>query len=147
MPHLFATFFVIALLGASDDASADRRFTLVEPRDSASEAMIVGEMRAFYRDLDRQNWPALLDHFLPAKVTARWAPPTADRTWAELAAPATRAADDSEGCDLRIAVAIVGDWARVRVRRCAVAVDEAWLLHVSGHWKIVHLVLARAPAV
>jgi hypothetical protein len=146
MPHLFATFLVIALLGASDHASADRRSTLVETRDSASEAMIVGEMRAFYRDLDRQNWPALLDHFLPAKVTARWVPPITNRMWAELATPAISVADDSQRCELRMSVAIVGDWARVRVRRCALSVDEAWLLHVSGHWKIVHLVLADAPA-
>jgi hypothetical protein len=106
-------------------------------------------MRAFYRDLDDRNWTALVTHFLPAKVTARWVPPVASSAWAHLEAPPP-APDGGAGasgrCAPRAAVAIVGAWARVRVRRCAAPVDEAWLLRVSGRWKIVHLVLAAPPA-
>jgi hypothetical protein len=112
------------------------------PSDSAAAAAIRDEVNAFYRDLDARRWSPLLDHFLPAKVTARWAPPTDDPTWSDLAAP--RPASESERCASRTAVAIVGDWARVRARRCAAGVDELWLLRVSGRWKIVHLALANS---
>jgi hypothetical protein len=111
------------------------------PSDSAAVTVIRDEVNAFYRDLDARRWSPLLDHFLPAKVTARWAPPTDDSTWSTLAAPPP--ARESERCAPRTTVAVVGDWARVRARRCAAGVDELWLLRVSGRWKIVHLALAN----
>jgi hypothetical protein len=117
------------------------------PARSAAEAMVLDEMRAFYRDLGDHNWPSLLDHFLPAKVAARWAPPTADRAWADLAAPASETVAGASGhCAPPAAVVIVGNWARVLVRRGVAGVDEAWLLHMGSHWKIVHLVLSPSIA-
>ena len=148
MPCFLAAACAIgALLAAHSPAPATRHATHHVPPDSAAEAMVLDEMRAFYRDLDARSWTPLLDHFLPAKVTARWTPPTAELAWSGLAAPAPDGAAEMSGrCALRAAVAIVGDWARVRVRRCAAGVDEAWLLRVSGQWKIVHLALASPPA-
>src|SRR3954467_7912853 len=43
--------------------------------DSRSEAAIRGEALAFYRDLAARDTPALLNHFWPAKIAARWEPP------------------------------------------------------------------------
>lgn len=118
---------------------------LAGPEDSAATAAVAAEVRAFYLDLDAQNWAPLLNRFIPAKVTARWAAPTTNVTWTRLAAPDAVAREAAGPCEPRAAVAVVGDWARVRVRRCAAPPDEAWLLRVSGRWKIVHLELATPP--
>jgi len=137
---------LVALLAASDTAPATGHSSLATPRDSIARAAILDEMRAFYRDLDDRNWNAMLSHFIPAKVTARWTPPADSSEWARLDVPPPAAADGPASvagrCELRASVAIVGDWARVRARRCAAPPDEAWLLRVSGRWKIVHLILA-----
>ncbi|HJU88100.1 MAG TPA: hypothetical protein VJ672_01825 [Gemmatimonadaceae bacterium] len=112
--------------------------------DSATaHGAIAAEVEAFYRDFADGRWSAMLDHFLPAKVTARWAPPAQNESWARLTAPAVH----TPPCTPRLAIAVVGDWARVLTRRCS-AIDEAWLLRVSGRWKIVHLELSvRGAAV
>ena len=145
---LSAAYAVVALLTAGAPA-APARLTDRTPSPDSAEAMIRDEMRAFYRDLDGSNWNALVTHFLPSKVTARWAPPVASGAWTRLEVPpptAGGAAGASGRCAPRVAVAVVDRWARVLVRRCAAPVDEAWLLRVSGHWKIVHLDLAAPPA-
>jgi hypothetical protein len=111
-----------------------------EPRRDTAHEEIATEMRAFYADLDGARWSAMLDHFLPAKVTARWSPPEESMAWTRLLAPPATAGS-SGGCGPRLAVAVVGEWARVLARRCGGAVDEAWMLRVGGRWKIVHLVL------
>jgi hypothetical protein len=118
-----------------------------QPRVDGAEAEIAREMLAFYGDLEGGRWSAMLDHFLPAKVTARWAPPEGSVAWARLSAPAAAGAGAGAGagssgrCAPRLSMAVVGDWARVLARRCGAGVDEAWLLRVSGRWKIVRLVL------
>ena len=146
---LFMTYAVAALLSAGEPATPTGHAPLTAPLDSSAEAAVIDEIRAFYRDLDGGNWAALLTHFLPAKVTARWAPPTASDAWANLSVPpptSDGAASTSDRCAPRTAVTIVGAWARVRVRRCDTPIDEAWLLHVSDRWKIVHLVLGTPTA-
>jgi hypothetical protein len=148
---LFLAYTLVALLTAGDPEPAARRACLTAQRDSVAEAAILDEMRAFYRDLDDRNWNAMLSHFIPAKVAARWAPPADSSAWVRLEAPPLPAAESAESaavrCEPRASVAVVGDWARVRARRCAAPADEAWLLRVSGNWKIVHLVLAPPPDV
>ena len=134
---------------------------------------------AFFRRVDGR-WSvtplfvALVDHFWPAKITARWEPPVGDRAWRHAAesasapaASAPRGGARSGDCAHSILVSdgprsvdvrVVGDWARVLVTRCAapsIALDsgasptrrpdELWLLRVSARWKIVHLESA-APA-
>lgn len=137
---------LVALLAAGGNAApAAGNVSPATPRDSIAQAAILDEMRAFYRDLDDRNWNAMLSHFIPAKVTARWTPPADSSAWARLDVPPPAAEGKASGagrCALRASVAIVGDWARVRARRCAAPPDEAWLLRVSGRWKIVHLILA-----
>ena len=113
--------------------------------DSAAAASIVAieaEMRAYYRDLHDRDWSSIVTHFYPAKVTARFAVPDAAPEWIALAAPAPepRAASDAhEYCAPRTAIVIVGNWARVRARRCSGELDEAWFYVMSGKWKIIHL--------
>jgi hypothetical protein len=114
----------------------------VTAADSAASAMILDELRAYYRDLHDRNWSSIVTHFYPAKVTARFAVPDHDRSWRALAAPPTErpGSPDSHGyCVPDMAIAVVGQWARVRARRCTGELDEAWLYSMSGRWKIIHL--------
>jgi hypothetical protein len=102
-------------------------------RAAADRAAVAAEVAAFYRDLRTRQWAALLDHFWPAKITARWEPPLADRAWQRapedarapakgsraptrpcLAAAANDAPDVTPSADVRV----VGAWARVLVTRC-----------------------------
>lgn len=142
-------------------------------RASADRNAVVAEVRAFYGDVHAKRWADVLDHFLPAKVTARWAPPVMSAVWtspetAVVAADPTRPASRGARCggagsdaERALMVAVVGAWARVVVPRCAGggadgsahrsdatsgARDELWLLRVSGRWKIVHLELGAAGA-
>jgi hypothetical protein len=111
--------------------------------DIAAVAMISEELRAFYRDLHDRNWTSIITHFYPAKVTARFAVPDTDPVWAALAAPPAEPHEspDAHGyCMPRSAMAIVGNWARVRTRRCTGELDEAWFYVMSGRWKMIHLV-------
>ena len=120
--------------------------------DSAAAASIVAigaEMRAYYRDLHDRNWSSIVTHFYPAKVTARFAVPDTKPEWKALAAPAAepRAESDArEYCAPRVAIAIVGNWARVRARRCTGELDEAWFYVMSGKWRIIHLESGQALA-
>jgi hypothetical protein len=130
----------------------------VASSDPASEAAgeeIRGEVRAFYRDLKARDWATVLIHFWPAKITARWEPPTESGSWnhgstdapsdargsgSTSERPAYACARDSAR-ELRPDVRIEGRWARVMVTHCATNADELWLLDVNGRWKIVRLVL------
>jgi hypothetical protein len=111
--------------------------------DTAASVAIREELRAYYRDLHDRNWTSIVTHFYPAKVTARFAVPDDDRAWNALAAPPTDPHDspDFHGyCVPKMAVTVVGHWARVRARRCTGELDEAWFYSMSGRWKIIHLV-------
>jgi hypothetical protein len=118
--------------------------------DGKADLAIRAEARAFYRDLASRDTPALLNHFWPAKIAARWEPP--------FDAPVQRAppvlstgvvSGDAQGCspaDGAVALAdlrIERPWARAMVPRCAEGNDELWFLEFDGTWKIVRLVLAR----
>jgi hypothetical protein len=124
-----------------------------QPPDPKAAEAIRGEVRAFYRDLALQDWPTLLTHFWPAKITARWEPPFPSR---EKSLPTLSAAAIggglpavAEGCargDAAVArseIGIAGRWARLSVARCPGSPDELWLLDVNGSWKIVRLVLGN----
>ena len=99
-------------------------------------------MRAYYRDLHDRDWSAIVTHFYPAKVTARFAVPDTDarveRARGAGGRPAPRP-HAREFCAPRVAIAIVGNWARLRARRCTGELDEAWFYVMSGTWKIIHL--------
>jgi hypothetical protein len=134
---------VAALLTTGNRPLAPRAELHPSRGDSAAVAMISEELRAFYRDLHDKNWTSIITHFYPAKVTARFAVPDTDPTWAAAAAPAAEPHEtpDSRGyCVPRSTIAIVGNWARVRTRRCTGELDEAWFYVMSGRWKMIHLV-------
>lgn len=151
---LSAACTVFALLTAGGPAGALPHLSRVAPSDSAT-IMILEELRAAYRDIDDKNWTDLITHFLPAKVTARFSPPTSSIAWSSLESPTPipssgpeRAATEaSYDCAPHAAIAVVGSWARVLARRCDGPVFEAWFYFLSGHWKIVHLVGAEPPAI
>ena len=125
--------------------------------DSAARALVVAEVHAFYRDLHAARWAAVLDHFWPAKITARWSPPAAAPAWAltdertDVARSRASGSGRSQPCDgasdssREVAVSIVGEWAHATAAcwadgaHDAPAVDDFWLLRVGTRWKIVHL--------
>jgi len=112
------------------------------PHDSAATALILEELRGYYRDLHDRNWTSIVTHFYPAKVTARFAVPDRDPVWIALDEPSVDAheASDARGnCLPSATVAVVGQWARVRARRCTGELDEAWFYSMSGRLKIIHL--------
>jgi hypothetical protein len=134
--------------------SCDRRATPKVPVDRKAEEAIRAEARAFYRDLASQDAPALLNHFWPAKIAARWEPPfesPAPRGPPLLSTaifPPGRSASP-QGCaaaDAALALAdlrIERPWARAMVPRCPEGSDELWFLEFDGSWKIVRLTLGR----
>jgi len=141
-----------ALLLLAAAVSCGRSGPSKVPVDRKAEEAIRAEARAFYRDLAARDTPALLDHFWPAKVAARWEPPFESRPEPHPAMVAAaivgtaRGAPACAGPDAAVARAglrIEGAWARAIVPRCPDGDDELWLLDFQGHWKIVRLVLVR----
>jgi hypothetical protein len=122
------------------------------PVDRKADEAIRAEARAFYRDLAAQDTPALLNHFWPAKIAARWEPPfepSAPATVALVSPAIIGSARGARACtpgDSAVASAkltIEGTWARAAVPRCTEGEDELWLLQFEGRWKIVRLTLAK----
>ena len=120
--------------------------------DPQAEAAIRAEARGFYRDLSVRDTPALLDHFWPAKLAARWEPPFEPAPAGKpalVSAAIIGTARGARACappDAAVASAdltIQGTWARAIVSRCPEGDDELWLLRFEGRWKIVRLTLAR----
>src|SRR5438105_855165 len=128
--------------------------------DGIQREAILAEVSAFYRDLRARQWAALLDHFWPAKITARWEPPVADPAWQDSPRPGSAPAegastcacpiDDGSGTPASTEIHVVEAWARMLVSRCRTQaagpnereehrLEELWLLHLNGRWKIVHL--------
>jgi hypothetical protein len=128
--------------------------------DGSEHGAIVAEVSAFYRDLRAQQWAAVLDHFWPAKITARWEPPLGDAAWEDSPQAASTSKEDASACACHVddatgapastEIHVVAAWARVVVSPCrTLSIDsrateeekgqELWLLSVSGRWKIVHL--------
>ena len=114
------------------------------PGDTA-RVQIAMVVRAFERDLGRKDWNAVLGHFWPAKVTARWEPPTQSSEWLATSPPQERGVGSGAGsavepCGERgYTINVVGRWARVLLPSCAAQPGELWLLEVGGRWRIVRL--------
>lgn len=138
----------LALLGQPvSRAPLPRPPDVATESDSVSIAEILGELHAFYRDLDDDNPTSLVTHFYPAKVTARFAAPVRDPRWLALVIPVAEPEADPgarKRCVPRAMVVLVGNWGRVRARRCAGAIDELWFYRMSNRWKIIHLVFGAA---
>jgi hypothetical protein len=127
--------------------------------DRLEREAIHAEVSAFYRDLRAQQWAALLDHFWPAKIAARWEPPVADPAWQDSPRAGSAPAEDASACECPIddgsgapastEIHVVAAWARMLLTPCGTqaagpepreehGVEELWLLHVNDRWKIVH---------
>ena len=135
-------FALATLHRASPRAPDPEARTHRSAADSAASIQIHEELRGYYRDLHDRNWTSMVTHFYPAKVTARFAVPDRDSAWIALQVPPleSREAPDAHGyCVPRAAIAIVGNWARVRARRCTGEADELWFYSMSGRWRIIHL--------
>jgi hypothetical protein len=134
----------LAAVSAAGDSGAHPRH--LAPRidsDSTAIMAVASELRSYYRDLHDRNWPSIVTHFYPAKVTARYAVPDDSTAWRALAAPPAepRAVPDAHGyCAPASNIVVIGHWARVRARRCSGELDEAWFYSMSGRWKMIHLV-------
>jgi hypothetical protein len=158
-----------ALLALSEacvaQAGALARSECARSGDSIQREAILAEVSAFYRDLHARQWGALLDHFWPAKITARWEPPVADPAWQDSARPGSALAEDASACVCPIddgngtpastEIHVVTAWARMLVSPCRTqatgpkareehGLEELWLLHVNDRWKIVHLASVRS---
>jgi hypothetical protein len=130
--------------------SCDRTAPSKVPVDRKAEEAIRAEARAFYRDLVSQDTPALLNHFWPAKIAARWEPPfeSPGPRGPPLLSTAIfpRAVQVCAAAEAAVALAdlrIEHPWARAMVPRCPEGNDELWFLEFDGSWKIVRLALAR----
>ena len=136
-----ALVVLAAALAVSTTATAQQ--TLVQP-DSA-RAGIHSTLRAFYFNLDHQDWEALTADILAAKVVAHRPAPEG-----LLAAPLSQSADPPPACSRTTplvegaAITLEGDWAEVSVPRCAGA-DEFRLIHFEARWRIVYIELFQGP--
>jgi hypothetical protein len=146
---------VMIALSSAQRSSLAQGDELSSTASAATREAIRSEVGAFYHDLEAKDWVALLTHFWPAKITARWEPPEGSAGWRTPAANTIRATNGSGGASwhsgddcaparplvMRSDVRVEGRWARVLVARCAEKDAELWLLDVNGRWKIVRLVL------
>ena len=126
--------------------------------DSA-RAEIRAVLRAFYLNLESQNWDALAAYVLSPKLLERRGAPgdlqavardrTRSRAWSHPAAKPmacpSNASSIADAADIRLD----GDWADVSAPRCSGAtsgVDALGLLHFEGRWRFIYTDLFQGPA-
>ena len=156
MPMCRALFTLIAVL-ITPTVTATAQQSAAQPDSVRAE--IRASLRAFYFNLDHDDWATLTAAILPAKVVAnRTAPETfvtattsAGRTAESSSAPAYPAACSSKATALidQATITLDGDWAKVSVPRCttaSVGADEFRLIHFDGRWRFVYIHLFQAPA-
>jgi hypothetical protein len=113
----------------------------------STRAAIQQTLRAFYFNLEHQDWEALTADILPAKVVAHRSAPEA----LVLAAPGLAGSGACAPPALpMIEEAIIildGDWAEVSVPRCTEArrADQFRLIRFERRWRFVSIELAREP--
>ena len=113
--------------------------------DEPARTRVQSVARAFQRDLEARDWNALLTHFWPAKVGARWQPSGALEGATESAegpgrgAVAVAARNSTQCAEGSPEVRLAGRWARVVLPSCASTSTELWMLEMNGRWKIVRL--------
>jgi len=125
--------------------------------DSA-RAQIRAVLRAFYLNLESQNWGALSAYVLSPKLLERRGAPgdlqTAARDRARsrgsshaTAAPMTCPSNPSPMVD-EAAIRLDGDWAEVSVPRCSGALagaDEFRMLYFEERWRFIYTDLLKHP--
>jgi hypothetical protein len=127
-------------------------------RPDSARAQIHAVLRAFYLNLEGQNWDALSAYVLSPKLLERRGAPgdlqTAARDRARgrgsshtAPAPITCPSSTSPMVD-EAAVRLDGDWAEVSVPRCsgaAAGADEFRLLYFEERWRFIYTDLFEAP--
>ena len=127
------------------------------PSDSA-RAQIRAVLRAYYFNLENQNWEALSTYVLSPKLLERRGAPSAFQT---VARDRARGRASSHGdtaaraCASRTspqvgeaAIRLDGDWAEVSVSRCSgtsSGVDEFRLLYFEERWRFIYTDLFETP--
>ena len=144
----------VLLMALALPATAQR--AVIQP-DSA-RAQIRAVLRAFYLNLESQNWTALSAYVLSPKLLERRGAPgdlqTAARDRARgcgsshaAAASMTCPSSTSPMVD-EAAIRLDGDWAEVAVPRCSgasVAADEFRMLYFEERWRFIYTDLFEAP--
>jgi hypothetical protein len=144
----------VLLMALAQPAPAQR--AAIQP-DSA-RAQIRTVLRAFYFNLENQNWEALAAYVLSPKLLERRGAPTdlqmvaRDRgrgrgsshaATASLSCPSSA----SPGVD-EAGIRLDGDWAEVSVPRCSGAslgVDEFRMLYFEERWRFIYTDLFDTP--
>jgi hypothetical protein len=127
-------------------------------RPDSARAEIRGVLRAFYLNLQNQNWDALAAYVLSPKLLERRGAPgdlqmvARDRARSRgsahaAAAPRTCPVSTSPMID-EAAIRLDGDWADVSVPRCSRAspgVDEFGMLYFEDRWRFIYTDLFEPP--
>ena len=112
---------------------------------AVAEDRIRARVLLFYQDDRAHRWPDILGHFWVGKVSARWPAPTGNSAWVR-ASRLGSCARSAQGASYRMAMTVIGNWARVFFAPCDVeaSVDELWLLGIGGDWRIARLERGQA---
>lgn len=143
----------ILLMASASPATAQR--AALQP-DSA-RAQIRAVLRAFYLNLENQNWEALAAYVLsPKLLERRGTPGDLDRVARDrargrgssqtTAVPARCSSSTSPKVD-QAAIRLDGDWAEVSVPRCSgtsAGADEFRLLYFEERWRFIYTDLFEA---
>ena len=149
-PTLVAGVLLMALAGPATAQQA------VIPPDSA-RVQIRAVLRAFYFNLQSQNWGALSPYVLSPKLLERRGTPgdlqtaAGDRARSRgsshaAAGPMTCPSSTSPMVD-EAAIRLDGDWAEVSVPRCSSALagtDEFRMLYFEARWRFIYTDLFEA---
>jgi hypothetical protein len=144
----------VLLMAVAQSGTAQR--AALQP-DSA-QVQIRAVLRAFYLNLENQNWDALSGYVLSPKLLERRGAPgdlqmtarnrARDRGSSHaVTAPIPCPSSTSPGVE-RAAIRLDGDWAEVSVPRCSGAslgVDEFRLLYFEDRWRFIYTDLFEAP--
>ena len=145
---------VVLLVALAQPATAQR--AVISPDSTRSQ--IRGVLRAFYLNLENQNWEALAAYVLSPKLLERRGAPgdvqmnakdrTRSRGSSHAAAAPRRCPSSSSPMVAEAAIQLDGDWAEVSVPRCSGAspgVDELRLLYFEDRWRFIYTDLFEKP--
>ncbi|HYF40801.1 MAG TPA: hypothetical protein VD930_13985, partial [Gemmatimonadales bacterium] len=142
------TTILAVLLGASSSGAAQGSSDIRGTMDRELTE-ITGRLRSFYYNLHRGDWESVTADILAAKVVAHLAAPEVARG-ASPARPDPSRSDCPQRDPVSVEHAVMdiqGDWAEVKVPRCApgIAEDRFRLIRFSGRWRFVSIELDQPP--
>ena len=145
---------VVLLIALAQPVTAQR--APISPDSARSQ--IRGVLRAFYFNLENQNWEALAAYVLSPKLLERRGAAgdvqtiakdrTRGRGSSHAAAAPQRCPSSSSPMIVEAAIRLDGDWAEVSVPRCSGSspgVDELRLLYFEDRWRFIYTDLFETP--